>query len=84
LEDLTKRRLTDLSDEELMVGYQRSVERGVGLEYSPRDFWEELSRRNQNRNARIMAWWTGAIAIATLVNVGATLYQILRSVGYLQ
>jgi hypothetical protein len=91
MEALNKQILPDLSDEDLLEAYRQNVRRGSGVEYSANDLREELFRRIQERNANIMTRWTRTIAIATIVNVfaalvnsGATLYQIFRTMGYFQ
>ena len=83
MEDLRKRILPDLTDVELMEAYRQRVRSLVSLQISPEDYWLEFSRRDQHRNADIMARWTKWVGIATVVNVfaalvtaGATLYQI--------
>jgi hypothetical protein len=70
-----KRPLIDFSDRELKAELRR---------LSPRIQWtydgcrDELFRRSQDRHTRAMKWWTAVIALATLVNAGVALYQMLR------
>jgi hypothetical protein len=81
MEDLSNRILPDLSDEELMEAYRQRMGKPT-IEKTSQDFWLEFSRRKQEENARVMARWTKWVGIATIVNVLAVLYQILRSAGY--
>jgi hypothetical protein len=49
------------------------------LQHTPRDYWEELQRRQQGRLARALNWWTFVIALATLANAGATVWSVRES-----
>jgi hypothetical protein len=75
---MAEKALTDYSDDEMLDAYRGSV---THVTYSSKDYWEELLRRQQKRLATALNWLTFVIAIATLVNAGAAVVLLVRTLG---
>jgi hypothetical protein len=76
-----KKSLIDFTDRELLEAYRNSIE---NVQWSPANYRKEMFWRSQERNTKAYNLWTSIIALATLVNTLAILFQLLKGLGWLK
>jgi len=76
-----KKSLIDFTDRELLEAYRNSID---NVQWSPANYRKEMFWRSQERNTKAYNLWTSIIALATLVNTLAILFQLLKGLGWLK
>jgi hypothetical protein len=80
MSSVKKKSLIDLTDKELLEAYRNSIK---DAQWSPANYRKEMFWRSQERNAKAYNRWTFVIALATLINTIAIIFQVLKGIGLL-